>query len=146
MFFPIQEAGRIKCPNPSFSFSKGPVSLSCSLGFCTAGPCTTDTFFRDYFILCVWLFAHMHVYVPCVYLVPIETRRGCFFPWNWSYRHLEAAFWMLGTEPRSSLRVARALTHWTITAAPSYRFLTFISAPLLRYSPSLPLFVIYVIF
>lgn len=31
-----------------------------------------------------------------------EARRGVHFFWNWSYRRVWAALWMLGIEPRSA--------------------------------------------
>jgi hypothetical protein len=44
----------------------------------------------------------------CVHAVPVEARRGHCIPWNWSWG---AIMWMLGIEPGSSERAARALTH-----------------------------------
>ena len=38
--------------------------------------------------------------------------------WNWSYRQVWAAIWVLGLEPGSSGRAASALNHWAISPAP----------------------------
>lgn len=42
--------------------------------------------------------------------VSVEVRRGQQNPWNWHYRWLWAAIWVLGTEPRSSGRAAMLLS------------------------------------
>lgn len=43
-------------------------------------------------------------------------------PCNWSYRHLLAAMWTLGTKPGSSVRVTSACNHWATSPGP-YHFL-----------------------
>lgn len=45
-----------------------------------------------------------------VHAVPLEAGRRCQISWNWSYSWLWVAMWVLGNEPRSSLRTASALT------------------------------------
>ena len=40
--------------------------------------------------------------------MPDEARRGLCILWNWSYRQLLAAMWVLGIEPGSSGRAASA--------------------------------------
>ena len=62
-------------------------------------------------------FVCMCVCVLCPCLVPLKVRRGCQIPWNWSYRQLWAASWVLGSEPRSSARAASALLCWAIYPA-----------------------------
>jgi hypothetical protein len=42
-------------------------------------------------------------------LVPTEGRRRHQIPWNWSYRQLQAAMWVLRIESRCPGRVANAL-------------------------------------
>ena len=39
----------------------------------------------------------------------------CQVSWNWSYRQLWAAMWVLGMEPGPSGRAASALNHWAIS-------------------------------
>lgn len=51
-----------------------------------------------YYILCVGMFAAMHVWVPCVYLVPTVVREKCHY--------LLVHSCELVTEPRSSTRAA----------------------------------------
>jgi hypothetical protein len=41
----------------------------------------------------------MCVCARCACLVPGEARRGHWIPWNWSYRGLQAAMWLLGIKP-----------------------------------------------
>jgi hypothetical protein len=36
-----------------------------------------------------------------VFTAPEEARRECWILWNWNYKQLLAAMWMLGTEPMS---------------------------------------------
>jgi hypothetical protein len=43
-------------------------------------------------------------------------------PWNWSYRWLWGAMWLLGIEPRFSGRAASVLNCWAISPAPSTFF------------------------
>lgn len=51
-------------------------------------------FFRFLFIVCV---LHMYMYVHHMHAVLIWARRGCYRGnWDWSYRGLLAAMWMLG--------------------------------------------------
>lgn len=54
----------------------------------------------------------------CVYLVPVEARRGPQIPWNWSYSQLGATMWVLGTQPWSNARAVRALDCGTISPSP----------------------------
>lgn len=37
------------------------------------------------FIPCVCLSICVDMHHECVYLVPLEARRGCQVPWNWNY-------------------------------------------------------------
>lgn len=50
------------------------------------------------------------VSVPFVCLVPVEARRGCCTPWNWSYRCLWATLWVLELKLGSS-KTSSALNH-----------------------------------
>ena len=54
----------------------------------------------------------MHVRVPHVRLVLLEVKRRHKIPWNWRYRWLWAAIWVLGIEPGSSWRVTNDLYYW----------------------------------
>lgn len=64
------------------------------------------TFLYLFILLCVFAcFACMHVRATC----------DCRIPWNWGYRWLEATMWMLGTEPRFSVRVTSALNFWAFS-------------------------------
>jgi hypothetical protein len=51
----------------------------------------------------------MDVCVSHMCLVPAELRRGHWIPWNWSYRQLLAALWVLGAKPHFSVRAVNAL-------------------------------------
>ena len=44
------------------------------------------------------------------YAVPTEVRQ-CWIPWNWNFRQLLVAMWILGIEPRSSESLASAPNH-----------------------------------
>lgn len=58
---------------------------------------------------CTFIY-HMYVYIPHVCLVPWETRRCHWIPWNWNYIQIVASpHWVLGTEPAFSPRAAGAL-------------------------------------
>lgn len=49
-----------------------------------------------YLILCVSVeVSWVYVYVSHVCLVPTQVRRGHWTPWNWGYRQLRAAMWVL---------------------------------------------------
>lgn len=61
------------------------------------------------FIFCVWFL--------CVCLVSTEAKRGCWSPWNWSYRWLWTTRWVLGIKFRSSGRASSASNCWTISLA-----------------------------
>lgn len=63
-------------------------------------------------LLCVELAC---ICTSCVCLLITEARRGCCILWNWSYRQLSAAMWMLGM---SSGRGASALNCGAISPAP----------------------------
>jgi hypothetical protein len=63
------------------------------------------------------LLIHMNILPACVCLMPREIRGGHQMPWNWSYRWLWAATWVLGTEPKSSAAVASEVNHWAISPA-----------------------------
>jgi hypothetical protein len=56
-------------------------------------------------------------FASCMYVcMPSKIRRRHRIPWNWNYRWLWAAMWVLGTKPKSSARAGRALNHWAITS------------------------------
>ena len=56
-------------------------------------------------------------YVHWCFLTACISVKGYRIPWNWSYRQLWAAMWMLGIEPWSSGRAASALSCWAISPA-----------------------------
>lgn len=69
------------------------------------------------FLLCSWVLTCMCTCVSCSCLVPMETRGGCWIPWNWSYGWLWTMTWVLRTEPRSSARVTCVLSSWATSLA-----------------------------
>lgn len=48
--------------------------------------------------------------VLCRHTVPTDARKGCQILWNWGYRQLLAATWVLGTKPGCAIRAAVILT------------------------------------
>lgn len=42
------------------------------------------------------IFVCIYAYTPCVCLVLLETKRGYYILWYWSYRQLSAAMLELG--------------------------------------------------
>lgn len=64
------------------------------------------SFFKLYFPVCLskgcFLFMCVGVLHACLFtlwcIVPIKTTRSCWFCWNWRYRWLLTAMWVLGTE------------------------------------------------
>lgn len=90
---------------------------------------TTVNYFRKkkrfIFIWGVWVLL-LYVYLYSMCLVSTEARRLCVISWSRSYRWPWAAIWLLGTEPRSSVRAESVLNFWLISLAPiicSYFFL-----------------------
>ena len=71
--------------------------------------------------VCACLFACMCIWAPSTCLVPTEAKRVRKIPWNWSYRWLWATMRVLGTEPRSSGKEARAFNGWVISPALSFQ-------------------------
>jgi hypothetical protein len=62
---------------------------------------------------CVYVyacFALMHACVPCISPKLSESEGDVGSPRNWNYRWFWAVMWVLGTEPRSSLRAVNILT------------------------------------
>lgn len=64
------------------------------------------------FYILIWITTH-------TYVIPTETKRWHQTPWNWNNRKPRCEpyvshCWVLGTEPRSSLRAATALKHWDL--------------------------------
>lgn len=66
-----------------------------------------------------FIFICMGVIFACLCLVTLETGRGCQIPWTRSYRQLWTAMQVLGTEPWSPARTAKALNHWAISQVPN---------------------------
>lgn len=56
------------------------------------------------FIMCMFksTCGYMWVHVQ----LPIESRRDCQIPWSCSYKVVRHPIWVLGAEPKSSMRVA----------------------------------------
>lgn len=50
-----------------------------------------------------------------VHATPTEAWRGHHITWNWSYRCLWVATWLLGLEPRSSAKTANGFNHRAIS-------------------------------
>jgi hypothetical protein len=44
-------------------------------------------------------FAYVYVSIPCVYLLPMDVKRGLRAPWKWG-----ADMWVLRLKPRSFRR------------------------------------------
>lgn len=63
-------------------------------------------------ILCVWVFASMHVCAPHLGLIP-EGQSQYWMPWNLSYQWLWTTTLLLRIEPKSSARATVALNQWT---------------------------------
>lgn len=61
--------------------------------------------------------AVLPAFIPCVCLMPTETRRRHWKPWNWSYRYLWATMWVPATQ---SWSWTRTFNHWA--TSPSWRF------------------------
>ena len=57
------------------------------------------------FIFYFFIFLKIHLFLYALLFCLHERLWGCHIPWNWSYRKLWAAIWVLGVEPRSSGRV-----------------------------------------
>lgn len=79
-------------------------------------------FKRVYLFLCIWAFDYMCVCM-CTICVPMGIRRGSGVPQTWSYKNLWATTWVLGMQPRSSVRTARTL-NWAVLPALASRLLT----------------------
>jgi hypothetical protein len=80
---------------------------------------------KDLFILLLYVyiyFTYMYVCALCACLVPLKARKGHWISWNWSYRWLRAAMWVLGIELWSPEWVASALNPWAISVAPAVLF------------------------
>lgn len=56
-------------------------------------------------------FVYRHGYAPWT-CSAYRGQKRVLFPWNWSYRWLWAAVWVLGTEPEYTGRTASALNSW----------------------------------
>lgn len=76
----------------------------------------TKLFLYILFLLyaCEYL-ACMHTCAPCLCLVPTEVP-GHQLSWDWNYEWLWAC-WVLGTDPGSPGKPARALKYWAISPA-----------------------------
>ena len=88
-----------------------------------AGPslCPRDFFVILILFLRIWVFClHicMHTVCVCVCLVLTEARKGYQISWNWSYRQVWAAIWVLGIEPKSSRKAGSALNIWDLSPVP----------------------------
>lgn len=95
---------------------------------------------RGYYTSAFWVVCYIHEI--CLENFRSNPSRSIFFlnfiswtlvwafqiPWNWSYRHLWATVWVLGNKPRSSVKAARTLCHWTNSSAPSRFFFSLISS------------------
>lgn len=64
----------------------------------------------------------MYICAPCIHSVPVETRRGHWVLWDWSYRWLGGTMWVLEPKPGSSenkqpgflTAVSSFQPHWSI--------------------------------
>lgn len=79
---------------------------------------------KTYFLLGIWVFACMHLCVPCACLMPTAVRRQHPKTWNWSYTWLGDTMGVLRTKLGSSTRVASHLHHGAINPAPISLFLS----------------------
>lgn len=71
----------------------------------------------SFFPLFMWVFG---LQVCLSTTAPMETKRSCQLPCDWSYRWQWAAMWVLGIKPGSSGKAASALT---ISPAPQHAFI-----------------------
>jgi hypothetical protein len=91
----------------------GPLPLVLGLKVCTS---QKDLYLcKDLFIWCVWV-SCMHAQM----CLPHECLRQWIL-WNWSYRLLKAAMWVLRIESGSSGKAASALNHWAVRKTPFFR-------------------------
>lgn len=77
--------------------------------------------FQIVFYYCVCMgFCRQHVSALLVRMQYLwKPKEGdCQIPWSQSYRQLWSPLWVIGVEPRSSGRAARALICWAIPPAP----------------------------
>lgn len=65
-------------------------------------------------------FPSMYVCVPRVWFGHAEINRECHIHWDWRYKRLWAALWMLENEPRSSTRARSAVTCQIIFQPPYF--------------------------
>lgn len=75
--------------------------------------------FKQYVYFILWAYGfclHISLCTTCLQ-VPSEARRGHCIPWNWSYRQLERAMWVVGFKPRDSERATGALNRAAIYPA-----------------------------
>ena len=59
----------------------------------------------------------MLAFLHIVFSIQCTLVWGCQIPWNWNYRQLWAAMWVLGIEPESFGRAVSALNGWIISPA-----------------------------
>lgn len=69
----------------------------------------------------IWFYVYMCI-PECRYLYYMCARicgdqKSPWITWNWSYKCLETAMWVLGNEPGPLARAARALSCWAISTA-----------------------------
>lgn len=57
-------------------------------------------------------------FVQCKGLVPVKVKGECQILWEWGYRQLWDAMWVLVIEPGFFERVASARNHWVILPVP----------------------------
>ena len=65
------------------------------------------------------------VRLHAICVVSEKARRGCWIPWDWSYRW-QVVIWMLGIRPRSSGRAASAVNCWITSLLLKYCFLNYL--------------------
>ena len=67
------------------------------------------------------IFLIITLYFLCALVFCLHTCLcwGCQIPWNWTYRQVWAAMWVLGIEPGFSGRAVSVLNLWAISPAPN---------------------------
>jgi hypothetical protein len=61
-------------------------------------------------------------FTSCAYTMGVTGTLGSWISWNWNYRWLWTAVWMLGIEPWSCRRATSSLFCWAISSGPTSVF------------------------
>lgn len=68
--------------------------------------------FQIFFIfMCLDVFTSVYAWMPCLCPLTTEARRVCWVPWNWGYRQLWAAMWLMRFKLGSSGKATNVLNN-----------------------------------